>query len=319
MTSLAKLHLHVTNQCTHHCKHCSSNAGRGGQRILTNSDFDYILAWAREAGAQWLELSGGEPLTLGDDLFHLIAAAAERGLYVSLLSNGCLIDSDAAHKLRAAGTERMGISLYGATAATHDDFTQTPGSFSKTIRGMKHLINAGIETVANIVVTPKNLAELHDIPALLDGIDLYTFGAVVPAGRGATLNDYMFSERGYTDAIHTIERHFDDTTHYFMISLYPHDPSALERYCRRPVEEAIVSHDGHLIPCCVLPHDLCYHTGNAKNRDFHAIVPDDPVFTWLAKGHHAMAEALQSSPVSHNLCTTCIDMLRLLTADSRPH
>jgi len=314
MTFLAKLHLHVTNHCTHQCKHCSSNAGRDGQRILTNSDFQYILTWAREAGAQWLELSGGEPLTLGDDLFHLIASAAKRGLYVSLLSNGSLIDADAAHQLRAAGAERIGISLYGATAATHDAFTQTPGSFSQTIRGINHAVAAGIETVANIVVTPQNLAELHDIPALLDGIDLYTFGAVVPAGRGATLTDYMFSERGYTAAIHTIERHFADTPHYFMISLYPHPPRTLERYCRRPVEEAIVSHDGHLIPCCVLPHDLCYHEGNVNDRDFHAITHDDPVYTWLAKGHHAMAEALQYSSVSHNLCTTCIDMLRSLTA-----
>jgi len=33
MKTLAKLHLHVTNQCTHYCKHYTSDAGRNGKRL----------------------------------------------------------------------------------------------------------------------------------------------------------------------------------------------------------------------------------------------------------------------------------------------
>lgn len=312
MKQIAKLHLHVTNQCTSYCKHCSSEAGPRGKRFLTIGDLQYIIDWVSDAGAKWLELSGGEPLTLGDDLFRLIEYAHDKDLYVSLLSNGCLIDHQTAQKLREAGIERVSISIYGANSNTHDDFTQTPGSFVKTMRGIQHVLQAGIETVANVVVTPKNLGELHQLPLLLDGISLYAFGSIVPAGRGLTLQEYTFSEGSIARAINKIESDFSGISHYFMLSLYPFSSESLERYCMRPIEEVTVNHAGQLIPCCVLPEDLQYREGRVKERNFSEIVLDDPVFYWLKKGHQCMREALQYSPANHNLCKSCITMLRSL-------
>jgi MoaA/NifB/PqqE/SkfB family radical SAM enzyme len=314
MKQIAKLHLHVTNQCTHYCRHCSSEAGPHGKRYLTTRDFQYILDWARDAGAKWVELSGGEPLTLGEDLFQLIEYAHENDLYTSLLSNGSLIDLPTAHTLRDAGIGRVGVSIYGANSNTHDDFTRTPGSFSKTVRGMQHLTQASIETIANVVVTPKNLAELHQLPSLLDGIAGYAFGAVVPAGRGRTLPGYTFSEEGSARAIRAIESAFSGISHYFMLSLYPASSENMTRYCMRPFDEVTVNHEGQVIPCCVFPEDLLCRVGNAKERNFDEIVLDAPVFYWLKKGHQRMREALQGSPAKHNLCTSCIAMLRSLTA-----
>jgi MoaA/NifB/PqqE/SkfB family radical SAM enzyme len=273
----------------------------------------YIIDWACDTGVTWLELSGGEPLTLKEDLLHIIKYAHDKQLYVSLLSNGCLIDVTTAQRLRANGTKRVGISLYGANSKTHDDFTQTAGSFLKTIRGIKNVSNAGIETVANIVVTPKNVHELYRLPLLVDGIDCYTFGSVVPAGRGLHLKDYTFSEHGATDAIKTIQSAFSNIDHYFMISLYPYASEELERYCMRPVEEVVVSFEGQQIPCCVLPSNLLYHLGDAKAKDFSEVTFDNPVYRWLKIGHKAMCDNLMFSSTSHNLCKRCIEMLYLLS------
>lgn len=308
-----KLHLHATNLCTNYCKHCSVEAGPYGQPILDGVDFKYLVDWASEAGAKWLEISGGEPLTLGDALFELIAYAHDKSLYVSLLSNGCMIDEQGGKRLLSAGTQRIGISLYGATPTTHDDFTQTPGSFSKVRKGIQVTADVGLEVVVNVVVTPKNVAELHLLPSLLTGIDLYTFGSVVPSGRGSTLMKYTFSEQGYQRAIEQLERAFSGIPHLFLSSLSPTPSTDLERYCVRPRVETTVNHEGHRVPCCLLPRDLQHPTGNVKNRNFHELTDDDLVYYWLERGHKALREHLQYSEESHNLCKNCINMLNMVT------
>lgn len=308
-----KLHLHATNLCPNYCKHCSVEAGPTGQPLLDGADFKYLVDWASEAGAKWLEISGGEPLTLGDTLFELLAYAHDTRLYVSLLSNGCMIDEPKGKRLRSTGVERIGISLYGATPATHDDFTQTPGSFSKAVTGLHAVADAGLEVVVNVVVTPKNVDELHLLPSRLTGIDLYTFGSVVPSGRGATLVKYAFTEEGYRRAIEQLECAFTGVPYLFLSSLSPTPSTDLERYCVRPRVETTVNHEGHRVPCCLLPRKMQYPIGNVKDRNFHELTDDDLVYYWLERGHKALREHLQSSEGSHNLCKNCITMLDAVT------
>jgi MoaA/NifB/PqqE/SkfB family radical SAM enzyme len=308
-----KLHLHATTLCPNYCRHCSVDAGPTGQPLLQGADFKYLVDWSSEAGAKWLEISGGEPLTLGDALIELIAYARDAGLYVSLLSNGCMITEPVSQRLRSAGLERLGISLYGATPGTHDDFTQRPDSFSRTGMGIHAAAAAGLEVVVNVVVTPQNVNELPLLPSRFPDIDLYTLGSVVPSGRGATLADYAFSEDGYRHAIDHLERAFSGAPYLFLNSLSPTPSTDVDRYCVRPSVETTVTHDGHRIPCCLLPRRLQHPTGDVKRRNFHERTDDDLVSSWLEQGHKALREYLQYSTGSHNLCKTCITMLDAVT------
>ena len=308
-----KLHLHATNLCLNYCKHCSVEADSTSQPLLDRSDFKYLVDWASEAGAKWLEISGGEPLTLDNALFELISYAHDKSLYVSLLSNGCMIDEQGGKRLRSAGIGRVSISLYEATPRTHDDFTQTPGSFSKVLTGIHAVADAGLEVIINVVVTPKNLDELHLLTSRLTGIDLYTFGSVVPSGRGSKLVKYVFSERGYKQAIEQLEYAFSGIAHLFLSSLSQIPSTDLERYCVRPRVETTVNHEGHRIPCCLLPRDLQHPTENIKNHNFHELINDDLVYYWLERGHKALREHLKYSEGSHNLCKNCINMLNAVT------
>lgn len=313
--TISKLHLHVTNRCTSYCRHCASESGPNEQRTLTNSDFHNILDWAYDAGAQWVEFSGGEPLTLKEDLFEILHYAHQKPLYTSILTNGCLLDEKTAQKLRAVGVDRVGISIYGATARTHNDFTQTPCSFSQTLNGIHNAIQTGIETVANVIVTPQNLNELHHLPSFLDDVDLYTFGSIVPAGRGASVPDYSFSEAGYEQGIKKIQRDFTGINHYFMISLYPYSSHELRRFCMRPIDEVTIDPKGCIIPCCVLPITLRSCLGKIRNGDLaknYTQLSDDPIFYWLQQGHRSMRHSLQYPLVSMNLCVSCIDMCNLI-------
>ena len=55
------------------------------------------------------------------------------------------------------------VSLYGATARTHDAITQISGSFEKTIHAIKLLREANISVVLNVMVMKPNYAEVGAI------------------------------------------------------------------------------------------------------------------------------------------------------------
>ena len=310
-----KIHFHITEQCGNNCRHCSVDAGPGRNRFLTRWDLRRIIDWASMTGASILEISGGEPLTLGEDLYWTLRYASDRGLHTSLLTNGYMLSKKTAERLRLARVTAVGVSVYGSKPETHDDFTRTTGSFKAAINGIRNAERQGLDTIADIVVTPKNLSELQFLPNLLEEVDVFTFASIVPSGRGANVEGYEFTDKDCEEAIERIEASFSGRTYYFLNSLYSGQSDELERYCARPVEETVIDPRGRLISCCLLPHDLQSRGLNLADDDSaSATINDDPVSHWLTLGHGSMRKRLNNPPISHNLCRNCIEMLRLLVA-----
>ena len=71
--------------------------------------------------------TGGEPL-VRPDIWELAEYSRENGIKTALSTNGTLITDEVAKKIKHSGIEYAGISLDGATAATHDRFRNIPGS-----------------------------------------------------------------------------------------------------------------------------------------------------------------------------------------------
>jgi hypothetical protein len=124
--------------------------------------------------------------------------------------------------------------------------------------------------------------------------------------------DDAFSEDGYRHAIDHLERAFSGDHYLFLNSVSPTSSTDVDRYCVRPSVETTVTHDGHRIPCCLLPHRLQHPTGDVKRRNFHER-DDDLVSYWLEQGHKALREYLQYPAGSYNLCKICITMLDAAT------
>jgi MoaA/NifB/PqqE/SkfB family radical SAM enzyme len=312
-TPRKKTHFHITEQCGNNCRHCSVDAGSGKNRLLNRGDLRHVIDWASETGASVLEISGGEPLTLGEDLYWTTGYASDRGLHTSLLTNGCTLDEKTAARLRLARVVAVAVSVYGSKPETHDDFTRTPGSFKAALDGIRNAKRQGLDTVADVIVTPKNLNEVHILPHLLEDVDVFTFASIVPSGRGANAEGYEFTDKDYEGAIDRIEAAFSGRAHYFLSSLYSGQPNELERYCARPVEETVIDSGGRLVSCCLLPHDL--QTRGLSLTKGDSVSPtgnDDTVSHWLREGHGSMRKRLNNPPMSHNLCRNCIEMLRQL-------
>ncbi len=178
----------ITGRCNLSCEHCYNSSGPdigAGDELSTTE----ALAFIDDCSSQQVPvilLSGGEPL-MRSDLFELAGHAHELGIKTALSTNGTLITHDIIEKIRAAGIGYVGISLDGATAATHDRFRNFPGAFDRAVRAFSHCRNAGVRCGVRVTLTRENFQELGALIDLALDIGACRFCVywLVPSGRGA--------------------------------------------------------------------------------------------------------------------------------------
>ncbi len=98
-------------------------------------------------------------------------------------TNGALITDAVATRMRDAG-----ISLDGATAATHDAFRGVAGSFDRSVQALENRIDAGIRCGVRFTVTKKNHTELGRLIAFSRAHRVHRFCVywLVPSGRATS-------------------------------------------------------------------------------------------------------------------------------------
>jgi len=174
-----------TYKCNLKCKHCYSESGNISKTELSTEEAKKVVNQIADFGVTSLAFSGGEPL-MRKDFFEVARHAVEAGLYVSLATNGTLLNKENVRKLKEIGVHYVEVSLDGANATTHDFFRGKSGAFDQTMQGLKNCLKQDICTCVAITGTKNNLTE---IPAVLEmsenmGIDRFTLFNFVPVGRG---------------------------------------------------------------------------------------------------------------------------------------
>ncbi len=138
----AILSLTVTNRCNLRCEMCGQwgAAGYMKEPAARTSELP-LAAWLRvidEAAGHHpnLLVRGGEPFLFAD-IIPLLARAKERGLAVSIDTNGTLLERFAADIVRI-GVDHLSISVDG-DEKTHDSVRGVKGSFARIESGLAKL------------------------------------------------------------------------------------------------------------------------------------------------------------------------------------
>ncbi|MEM4649082.1 MAG: radical SAM protein, partial [Candidatus Bathyarchaeia archaeon] len=148
----------ITSACNLKCKHCSANAGVGSNELNTEEALKAIDELDK-FGITILAFSGGEPL-IRKDFLKLAKYAADKGIYVAVATNATLITREKAKEMKEAGIEYVQISLDGATPETHDSFRGAPGTFNRTIEGIKNVVAEDFFVNVSTTVTKLNYREV---------------------------------------------------------------------------------------------------------------------------------------------------------------
>jgi radical SAM protein len=177
----------TTRACDLMCLHCRADAQKQCHPDeLSTADAKRLIEQLAEfPKPPLLVLTGGDPIKRAD-VFELIAHANEAGIKVAMTPSATpLMTTEVVGRLKAAGLDRLAVSLDGATAQTHDGFRRVAGSFNRTLRIVADANAAGLPVQINTTVGRYNVDELDAIADLLAtrNICLWSVFFIVPTGR----------------------------------------------------------------------------------------------------------------------------------------
>jgi radical SAM protein with 4Fe4S-binding SPASM domain len=123
----------------------------------------HLLDQLRTAGTR-IEILGGEPL-LREDIATIVAYAKHRcrSPFVSLYTNATHATLGTADALARAGLDAVLVTLISHTAPVHDSCTGTPGSWKRTIDGIRRFRDAGIRVYTHTAIHALNCMEYREI------------------------------------------------------------------------------------------------------------------------------------------------------------
>lgn len=166
-TPLAVL-FELTRRCNLRCTHCYlgdqiAQHRRQAAELPTPAIKEAIAEWAA-AGCLTMTLTGGEPL-LHPDFAEIYRHARELGLVVTVFTNGTLITAAIVRLCQEYPPRKVEVSLYGATAATHDAVTGRRGSHARAWAGIHQLLAGGVRLELKTVLLTSNRHELDALEA----------------------------------------------------------------------------------------------------------------------------------------------------------
>jgi len=146
----------VTNTtCNYQCSYCKIWARTDPE--LSTAQIESIIDQAARLGAARLGLTGGEPL-LRDDIGHIISRARARGLYVSLNTNGSLVEQ---RKLALQDLDLLTLSFDGSEAV-HDQ-SKKKGAYGHVMNAIEFARRNNIQVSTTTTLTRDNLGEVDFI------------------------------------------------------------------------------------------------------------------------------------------------------------
>jgi len=194
-----------TARCNLKCIHCySASTSAKAPNELSTQQAKALLKQLKDINAAVALFSGGEPL-MREDLFELLEETNKLNLRSVLSTNGTLIDSDTAKKLKELDVAYVGISLDGLEPF-HDKFRQTKGSFKAAIRGIRNCDKADLRTGLRFTITKENLDQ---VPAVFDiaadnGIRRVCFYHLIKSGKAKGLDTQTPTSKESRDCIEIV-------------------------------------------------------------------------------------------------------------------
>ena len=142
------LRVSITDRCNYKCVYCRTGEHGAQYPELAIDEYFRLIKLFVGLGIEKVRLTGGEPL-LRNGLIHLIEELANlrtpsgKPLDLAVTTNGHLLEKLAV-PLKAAGLNRITVSMDAVDAPTFERITRVPGSFEKVLRGVRAARDSGL-------------------------------------------------------------------------------------------------------------------------------------------------------------------------------
>jgi MoaA/NifB/PqqE/SkfB family radical SAM enzyme len=185
--------VHVTYRCNYRCRMCGISSIRPQYDELDPGALDRVAAQLRTLGARHVVITGGEPF-LRKDLADIVASFARRGFSIRIQTNGGPhVTRERIAEVARAGAADLSVSVDTLDAGLQDQISRGRDTLEHALRALGwalELMPRGM-SLANIVASPHNFAELPGLVRRFGAAGIYTYitpavviGDDTPAGDG---------------------------------------------------------------------------------------------------------------------------------------
>jgi len=293
----------ATRACDLACVHCRAVAHPvpDPRQLSTDEAFRLVDDMAGFQQPVILIITGGDPLKR-EDIFEVAARATQAGLRVVMSPSGTQVTPATVSRLKAAGVQRISVSLDGSTAELHDGFRQVPGAFAAATQSLAYAREGGLPFQINTTVTQHNR---HDLASMLRravelGAVTWDVFMLVPTGRGRVQME--ITPEAYEETLHfvyeasqtaPIQVKMTCAPHYKRLQLQErkrqgarpgpgghapgHPAHGFARGCMAGYGFCFVSHIGEVGGCGYLP----LLAGNVRQASLVEVYRDSPLFRAL--------------------------------------
>lgn len=198
------LQWHITERCNLRCRHCYQDRDKIppdltlDQLFYIFENFLFLIKkWKIDSSNKVsLNITGGEPF-FRKDFFQFVEKIGEYSHLFRwhIMSNGSLLTEKDVLRLKKANLAGYQVSLEGMEK--NNDEIRGKGSFKKTFRAIKLLVNEGIPTLVSFTLTRKNIKDIPALVRLCDRLGVSIIGArrLISRGEGEKLRMHMLQPK----------------------------------------------------------------------------------------------------------------------------
>lgn len=176
----------ITRRCNLRCSHCYADSTDSAHpEELTTAEAMRLITEIAAMGVQSIVFNGGEPL-LRNDIYQLVNHAHTARLAPLINTNGTLLSTETATRLKNAGLRMITISLKGPDPQSHTEVCGVQGNWDRCLAAMRNTSAVGLPHRLNTLITHETATRVSDFVSLARRTKAETleFSRFVPAGRG---------------------------------------------------------------------------------------------------------------------------------------
>jgi len=265
----------VGYECNLSCTHCSAEALKRGDRVLTLAEYRLVADEAMACGVMAFHFTGGEPL-LRPDLMEVIQAFRPDRNFISIASNGWFVTDLFLKDYKAVGGDAICISVDSVLPETHDEFRNRSGSWKKAVEALRLAKTYDLRTLLSATVTHQTMSDgsLEELTRFSKELGaILSLNLAVPAGNW----------QGCMDFILTADDRANLNAH---IKANPHVRTDFQsnwrvRGCPAMKEKCYLTPYGDIIPCPFIHVTF----GNVRNQSLGEIREQALRHKWMNEYH----------------------------------
>ncbi len=201
---LLRLGLIITLRCNAECRHCFFDAGPTRDEVMSLELAQRAIDEAKQLGASWVSLTGGEPFLEPKLLSELIQYASSAGLNTEAVTNGFWAETIPDAKERLSSLRMHGLDVLNLSL---DDFHREYIPVSSVRNAFNAAKELGIKTVIMTTTARNSEITADTAPELLQDENIQVLGRprvrdpsalliethITPVGRGANITDHDYT------------------------------------------------------------------------------------------------------------------------------